>query len=638
MTSQNNQRNSIGEAPASHLRSEPAQPYHPAALASATDFLRRAVSPDAAAVFSAVATLRPRGSAQRELDRATLTGLAGFGSDQTIAAERLFVVDDALFRHLGLRLMVPSEEAEQRRRNKARGWLGSSASKDAETAQAQPSSITLSDELCELLDAPHPVPSGLDLPVVDTVTATWVEACRAAARSGTGQHLVLRVVAEDGREIADFAGLIAADGSRVDLVTEATCPTLARAVLRAELHAEESGHVVVVAGATLFEEAKKVDDDNDDFVETSWTAALKPGSNEIKEPRLWMPGVRNTYVWQAPATGSLPRVYDGLIGGCAGPTGFDRAWSESLVAAALPDLDEASIAALLAQVRDPRDAVAMAGMARAAANGTGGDLRAAASFVARSFGTRTGGLVPAQAPPPAFDPRLLVCDEDVALLLDRAPALARHGGRVLLWGPPGGGKTSLAQALARAMPGYPALRVTPADVLAYRWGAMERRLADLWTRAARESAVLVVDELDSLCGARDSGGSSNNNYLIRCLTNEWLRHLDTHPSVPVLATVNDPAAVDDAIRRRFALTLHVGDELSPDQERLAWSSLLALEPPAGWTPCGAAVADIALAQSRCRMLGLTDAADVANAITRAREARLGPIGARRRSPKSGSVH
>ncbi len=360
-------------------------------------------------------------------------------------------------------------------------------------------------------------------------------------------------------------------------------------------------------------------------------------SAEATEARLWLPGVRATYVWQAPATGALPRAYDGLIGGCVGPAGFDRAWSEGVVAAVLPGLDKIGMAALLAQVRDPRDALAMAGMARAAASGTGSDLRAASAFVARSFGARKGGLGPAQAPPPAFDPRLLVSDHDVALLLLSAPALAQHGGRILFWGPPGGGKSTFAQALARGMPGCPALSVTPADVLAYRWGAMERRLGDVWARAASEGAVLVVDELDSLCGARE-GGSGNNAYLVRCLTDEWLRHLDQHPSVPVLATVNDLAAIDNAIRRRFAFVIHVGDELSADQERLAWSSLLAREPPAGWTPCGAAVADIALARSRCRMLGQTDAADLADAVLRAREARLGPIGARLRSPKSGSVH
>ena len=476
MTSQNNRQNSTDEALASHLPAKPAS-YHPAALASATDLLRRAVSRDAAAVFSAVAALRPRGSAQRELDLATLASLADLGSDPKIAAKRLFAVDDALFRHLGVRLMVLSDDAEQRRRNKARGWLESNAFDDAAMAQAQPSTIILSDELCALLDAPHPVPSGRDLPVVDTVAATWVEACRAAARSGTGHHLALRVLAEDGREVNDFAGLVAADGSRVDLVTGATRSTLIRAVLRAELHAGESGHVVVVAGLTLFEEAKEADDD--EYGETSWTTALKLDSAEAKEARLWLPGVRATYVWQAPATGALPRAYDGLIGGCAGPTGFDRTWSEGVVAAGLPGLDKVGMAALLAQVRDPRDADAMAGMARAAASRTGSDLRAASTFVARSFGARAGGLVPAQAPPPAFDPRLLVCDHDVALLLLSAPALAQHGGRVLFWGPPGGGKSSFAQALARGMPGCPALSVTPADVLAYRWGAMERRLANI---------------------------------------------------------------------------------------------------------------------------------------------------------------
>ncbi len=276
MTSQSTRQNPTGEAAVSHLPSEPAQPYHPAALASATDLLRRAVSPDAATVFSAVATLRPRGSAEREVGLATLTSLADLGSDPTIAAERLFVVDDALFRQLGVRLMVLSDEADSRRRNRARGWPASAASEMPESGDPRsPARSPCRTSSARFSTSRIPPPPISDLPVVDTVTATWVKACRAAARSGTGHHLALRVVAEDGREVADFAGLVAADGSRVDLVTGATRSTLLRAVLRAELHAGESGHVVVVAGLTLFEEAKAADDD--EYGETSWTAALTLG-------------------------------------------------------------------------------------------------------------------------------------------------------------------------------------------------------------------------------------------------------------------------------------------------------------------------------------------------------------------------
>ena len=65
--------------------------------------------------------------------------------------------------------------------------------------------------------------------------------------------MALRVLTDDGREVADFAGLIAADGSRVDLVTLTKDLTPLGSVLRAELHAGECGHVVVVADATLFE-------------------------------------------------------------------------------------------------------------------------------------------------------------------------------------------------------------------------------------------------------------------------------------------------------------------------------------------------------------------------------------------------
>lgn len=93
--------------------------------------------------------------------------------------------------------------------------------------------------------------------------------------------------------------------------------------------------------------------------------------------------------------------------------------------------------------------------------------------------------------------------------------------------------------------------------------------------------------------------------------------------MPLLATTNDVAAIDPAVRRRFAFVLTFSDAKSAPKERLAWSVLFGREPTAGWRACGAAVAEVVLARRRCRMLGRDDSASLAAAVATARAERTG---------------
>ncbi len=170
------------------------------------------------------------------------------------------------------------------------------------------------------------------------------------------------------------------------------------------------------------------------------------------------------------------------------------------------------------------------------------------------------------------------------------------------------------------------------------YGGTERILAELWRRAAIARSPLLIDELDAMCGVRDPSDSSGGNaYLVRMMTDEWIRNLDANPQVPVLATVND-LAVDPAVLRRFTSM--------PPRRRgpLAWPGASRLElacsawiPPAGWKPCGGAPSDFDAARRRCRMLGLEDAASLAASIERAREARRGARTSVRRPTSDGTA-
>lgn len=136
-------------------------------------------------------------------------------------------------------------------------------------------------------------------------------------------------------------------------------------------------------------------------------------------------------------------------------------------------------------------------------------------------------------------------------------------GGLLLYGPPGCGKTFLAKAVAGEL-GASFIHVSLADVLDMYIGASERNVQELF-RVARDSApcVLFLDELDAIGQKR----SLTRNSGMRTTVNQLLTELDgvgsDNEGVYVLAATNHPWDVDPALRRpgRLDRTLLV---LPPD--------------------------------------------------------------------------
>ncbi|MGL6235991.1 MAG: AAA family ATPase [Segniliparus sp.] len=153
----------------------------------------------------------------------------------------------------------------------------------------------------------------------------------------------------------------------------------------------------------------------------------------------------------------------------------------------------------------------------------------------------------------------------------RNPALAKAfglslKGGLLLYGPPGCGKTFIAKALAGEL-GANFYQVGIAEVLDMYIGQSERNLKDIFEMARRNTpCVLFFDEVDALGQKRSHlrGASS-----MRSTVNQLLSELDSaqndNDGVFVLAATNAPWDVDAALKRpgRFDRTLLV---LPPDAE------------------------------------------------------------------------
>ena len=123
------------------------------------------------------------------------------------------------------------------------------------------------------------------------------------------------------------------------------------------------------------------------------------------------------------------------------------------------------------------------------------------------------------------------------------------GGGVLLYGPPGCGKTHVARATAGEL-GSSFLWVGLEDVLSMWFGESEQNLHELFEQARRSApCVVFFDEVDAL-GARRSDMRSIPG---RQLINQFLAELDgvaaANEGVLFLAATNAPWHVDDAFRR-----------------------------------------------------------------------------------------
>jgi len=123
------------------------------------------------------------------------------------------------------------------------------------------------------------------------------------------------------------------------------------------------------------------------------------------------------------------------------------------------------------------------------------------------------------------------------------------GGGILLYGPPGCGKTFMAQATAgECNANFTNISIT--DILDMYIGESERNLHNIFESARRKKpAVIFIDEIDAIGGKRQYSSSNTG----RSLTNQLLVEMDSTQSsnkdLLVIGATNTPWQVDSALRR-----------------------------------------------------------------------------------------
>lgn len=149
----------------------------------------------------------------------------------------------------------------------------------------------------------------------------------------------------------------------------------------------------------------------------------------------------------------------------------------------------------------------------------------------------------------------------------------KAGGGILLYGPPGCGKTLLARATAGQCNAQ-FLNVAIEDVLDMYIGESERKLHALFDKARASSpSVLFFDELEALAAKRQHTREGTSSKLVSQFLSEMDGFVKNNAGVLILAATNVPWSIDPAFRRpgRFDRVLFV-----PPPDRVARAQVLSL--------------------------------------------------------------
>jgi MoxR-like ATPase len=179
------------------------------------------------------------------------------------------------------------------------------------------------------------------------------------------------------------------------------------------------------------------------------------------------------------------------------------------------------------------------------------------------------------------DPAAILTDAQTALLNEFLSVAKSHAQleaagvatslSLLLYGPPGCGKSLLARSVAREL-GLDLYVARLDGLISSYLGSTSKNIRALFDFASRTPCVLFLDEFDAIAKLR---GDQQELGELKRVVNSFIQNLDSlGPHSIVLAATNHEELLDSAVWRRFSYRIELTYP-SPAQRQLLWQQYLA---------------------------------------------------------------
>jgi ribosome biogenesis ATPase len=145
---------------------------------------------------------------------------------------------------------------------------------------------------------------------------------------------------------------------------------------------------------------------------------------------------------------------------------------------------------------------------------------------------------------------------------------------ILLCGPPGCGKTTIANAIGGEYD-IPFFRITAPQIISHLSGESEQKIRKLFSKVVESApSILFIDEIESILGRRENASKDMERRIVAqimtCIDEISYKDLNLEAPVFIIGATSKPEFIDSSVRRsgRFDKEIHIGFPTQDMREKM----------------------------------------------------------------------